>query len=167
MNCLPKTVTRQRRDCDSDPGPTAPESSTLTIRLRELCLRQAIQCSIYAAAQVCRDAPIKVAQRINAVITVSEKGAKYSTKQRCNMFKMCLDHQRQLCYIWLSLNTNDPLKMSPFGNVTSYRVISTILKRSGRWCEAYLGDEFTHTIHAHTFNGPFSGDYPGEPVTER
>ena len=36
MNCLPKTVTRQRRDCDSDPGPTAPESSTLTIRLPEL-----------------------------------------------------------------------------------------------------------------------------------
>jgi len=30
---LPKTVTRQRRDCDLNPGPTAPESSTLTTRL--------------------------------------------------------------------------------------------------------------------------------------
>ena len=33
MNRLPKTVTRQRRDCDLNPGPSAPESSTLTTRL--------------------------------------------------------------------------------------------------------------------------------------
>ena len=33
MNSLPKTVTRQGRDCDFDPGPSAPESSTLTTRL--------------------------------------------------------------------------------------------------------------------------------------
>ena len=30
MNSLPKTVTRQRRGCDLNPGPTAPESRTLT-----------------------------------------------------------------------------------------------------------------------------------------
>jgi len=30
---LPKTVTRQRRDCDLNPGPSATESSTLTTRL--------------------------------------------------------------------------------------------------------------------------------------
>jgi len=30
---LPKTVTRQRRDCDLNPGRSAPESSTLTTRL--------------------------------------------------------------------------------------------------------------------------------------
>jgi len=30
---LPKTVTRQRCDCDLNPGPSAPESSTLTTRL--------------------------------------------------------------------------------------------------------------------------------------
>ena len=29
---LPKTVNRQRRDCDLNPGPSAPESSTLTTR---------------------------------------------------------------------------------------------------------------------------------------
>jgi len=34
VNSLPKTVTRQRRDCDSNPGPSAPESSTLTTRLQ-------------------------------------------------------------------------------------------------------------------------------------
>ena len=33
MNSLPKTVTRQRRGCDMNPGPSAPESSTLTTRL--------------------------------------------------------------------------------------------------------------------------------------
>jgi len=33
VNSLPKTVTRQRRDCDVNPGPSAPESSTLTTRL--------------------------------------------------------------------------------------------------------------------------------------
>ena len=33
VNSLPKTVTRQRRGGDLNPGPTAPESSTLTTRL--------------------------------------------------------------------------------------------------------------------------------------
>ena len=33
VNSLPKTVTRQRRGCDLNPGPSAPESSTLTIPL--------------------------------------------------------------------------------------------------------------------------------------
>ena len=33
VSSLLKTVTRQRRDCDLNPGPSAPESSTLTIRL--------------------------------------------------------------------------------------------------------------------------------------
>jgi len=33
VNSLPMTVTRQRRDCDLNPGPSAPESSTLTTRL--------------------------------------------------------------------------------------------------------------------------------------
>ena len=33
VNSLPKTVTRQRRGCDLNPGLSAPESSTLTTRL--------------------------------------------------------------------------------------------------------------------------------------
>ena len=33
VNSLPKTVTRQRRNCDLNRGPSAPESSTLTTRL--------------------------------------------------------------------------------------------------------------------------------------
>jgi len=30
VNSLPKTVIRQHRDCDLNPGPSVPESSTLT-----------------------------------------------------------------------------------------------------------------------------------------
>ena len=33
VNSLPMTVTRQRRGCDLNPGPSASESSTLTTRL--------------------------------------------------------------------------------------------------------------------------------------
>ena len=33
VNSLHKTVTRQRRGCDLNPGPSAPDSSTLTTRL--------------------------------------------------------------------------------------------------------------------------------------
>jgi len=33
VNSLPKTVTGQRRGCDLNLGPSAPESSTLTTRL--------------------------------------------------------------------------------------------------------------------------------------
>jgi len=33
VNSLPKTVTRQRRGCELNPRPSAPESSTLTTRL--------------------------------------------------------------------------------------------------------------------------------------
>jgi len=32
VNSLSETVTRQRRDCDLNPGPSAPESSMLTTR---------------------------------------------------------------------------------------------------------------------------------------
>jgi len=32
VNSLPKTVTRQRRGCDMNPDPCAPESSMLTTR---------------------------------------------------------------------------------------------------------------------------------------
>jgi len=48
VNTLPKTVSRQRRGCDLDPGPTAPESSTLTTRLPSHHLRgQLASCDYY------------------------------------------------------------------------------------------------------------------------
>ena len=47
VNSLPETVTRQRRGCDLNPGPTAPESSTLTTRLRATVsvLNMAVKCA--------------------------------------------------------------------------------------------------------------------------
>jgi len=36
VNSLPKTVTRQRHSCDLNPGPSVPESSTLTTRLASM-----------------------------------------------------------------------------------------------------------------------------------
>jgi len=33
VNSLPKTVTREHRGCDLNPGPSVPESSTLTTQL--------------------------------------------------------------------------------------------------------------------------------------
>ena len=37
VNNLSETVTRQRRGCDLNPGPSVPESSTLTTRLLSHC----------------------------------------------------------------------------------------------------------------------------------
>jgi len=47
VNSLPKTVIRQRRGCDLNTGPSAPESSTLFTRLRydrHFCRYDTIRC---------------------------------------------------------------------------------------------------------------------------
>ena len=59
VNSLPETVTRQRRGCDLNTGPTAPESSTLTIRLPSH--------SFYTLVRV-RVIVIKVMKRISLMI---------------------------------------------------------------------------------------------------
>ena len=46
FDSLPKTVNRQRRDCDLNPGPSAPESSTLTTRLPSHSWLQQLTCSL-------------------------------------------------------------------------------------------------------------------------
>jgi len=53
VNSLPETVTRQSRGCDLNPGPTAPESSTLTTRLSRhpcgyVCVKDDRECIIYS-----------------------------------------------------------------------------------------------------------------------
>jgi len=57
---LPKTVTRQRRGCDLNPGPSAPEPSTLTSRLprrefsisaKSVCFKLLLNCYTAAAPQ--------------------------------------------------------------------------------------------------------------------
>jgi len=48
-----QTVTRQRRDCDLNPGPTAPESSTLTTRLPSHPGMGAAYCKFAMIMSVC------------------------------------------------------------------------------------------------------------------
>ena len=50
MNSLPKTVTRQRRGCNLNPGLSAPESSTLTTRLYRATLARDVETSNAGAA---------------------------------------------------------------------------------------------------------------------
>jgi len=54
VNRLPKTVTQQRRGCDSNPGPSVPESSTLTTRLPSQPSISVIQ-QLYQIVGVSRD----------------------------------------------------------------------------------------------------------------
>ena len=60
VNSLPKTVTRQRRGCDLNPGPSAPESSTLTLGYQAtLALYKSVYCYYYYSvtrASVCQAA---------------------------------------------------------------------------------------------------------------
>ena len=55
VNSLPKTVTRQRRGCDLNPGSTAPESSTLTTRLpsQRLSNRRIIHVTVMVMVVMC------------------------------------------------------------------------------------------------------------------
>ena len=55
VNSLPKTVTRQRRGCDLNPSPSAPESSTLTTRLPSH--PSVIGCTIYTSVRPCQLVP--------------------------------------------------------------------------------------------------------------
>ena len=43
MNSLPKTITRLHRGGDLSPGPSAPESSTLTTQLRAIFMTRQMQ----------------------------------------------------------------------------------------------------------------------------
>ena len=60
VNSLPKTVTRQRRDCDLNPGSSAPESNTITTRLPshpfvglERAIESCLHCSHSMWSRVC------------------------------------------------------------------------------------------------------------------
>jgi len=51
VNSLPKTVTRQRCDCDLNPDPSVPESSTLTTRLPSHSGRERNDIDMYSVMQ--------------------------------------------------------------------------------------------------------------------
>jgi len=54
VNSLPKTVTRQRRGCDLNPGPSAPESSTLTTRLPSHSQKKFLESRFVVSVSSCR-----------------------------------------------------------------------------------------------------------------
>jgi len=57
VNSLPKTVSRQRRGCDLNPGSSAPESSTLTTGYRAtLALSAYFECVSEKQSNVAYDA---------------------------------------------------------------------------------------------------------------
>jgi len=52
VSSVPKTVTRQHRDCNLNPGPSAPESSTLTTRLPSHPIKTSRETAIVGLADV-------------------------------------------------------------------------------------------------------------------
>jgi len=84
VNSLPKTVTRQRRDCDLNPGFSAPESSTLTTRLPSHRFRN--YRSIFPTRRALSSKPD---DRPSAYYAVSTKMFKYDAKSllRCDKNK--------------------------------------------------------------------------------
>jgi len=54
VNSLPETVTRRRRGCDLNPGPSALESSTLTTRLPSHLYHCIIVYSAISAHEGCK-----------------------------------------------------------------------------------------------------------------
>ena len=65
VNSLPKTVTRQRHDCDLNPGPSAPESSTLTTRLPSHPITQQQPANHVTATNWRRDVVVSGVRRMN------------------------------------------------------------------------------------------------------
>ena len=68
VNSLPKTVTRQRRRCDLNPDPSAPESSTLTTRLSSQCIENddlgptVIHCVSKIISDILASMPVHIAE---------------------------------------------------------------------------------------------------------
>jgi len=60
VDILPKTVTRQRRHCDLTPGPSAPESSTLTTRLASVV--------VVVISAIKRLVPVEVRRFVGVVV---------------------------------------------------------------------------------------------------
>jgi len=79
VNSLPKTVTRQRRGCDFNPCPSAPESSTLTTRLY-----RATPVYLFIYYIIVHEVHIELLR-----VLIKEKNRKLSSKNRRNTFDVC------------------------------------------------------------------------------
>jgi len=84
VNSLPKTVTRQRRGCDLNPGPTAPESSTLTARLpSKLASNKCSSEAVASVASMDENLPIEQSQFFSTSVSTAVNEVNYQqTLQR-------------------------------------------------------------------------------------
>jgi len=83
VNSLPKTVTRQRRDCGLNPGPSVPESSTLTTRIPSHPVNR---------------------QPVPLLIT-------YSAPKRCVAIEQSADNRSHYLFLFLSAGVNCNLQI--------------------------------------------------------
>jgi len=97
VNSLPKTVTRQRRGCDLNPDPSAPEFSTLTTRLptctdcASLIVRQNMSAVSTASGCIVRTVDASVILMLASAVVVE-----------------CEWRFRQMCSQWLLTSLSYP-----------------------------------------------------------
>jgi len=73
VNSLPKTVSRQRRDCDLNAGPSAPESNTLSTRLPSHPGASVLVCKVYC--RLCRAGRWSESSRVSTIRTRASGGS--------------------------------------------------------------------------------------------
>ena len=87
---MSKTVTRQRRNCNLTPGPSAPESSTLTTRLLWSAVLQFLD-------HCCSSATVAYPRKNPAIRPVPKKLFDKTGKEIKSVFQLIYDQD-----IWLS-----------------------------------------------------------------
>ena len=92
MNSLPKTVTRRRRGCDLNPGPSAPESSTLTTRLPSHPNMSVICLYLCVCLSLCKNGNKKLTIIVDYDAPSSFHG---KSSGPCNSF-YCLGHSKDV-----------------------------------------------------------------------
>jgi len=138
VNSLPKTVTRQRHDCNLNPGPSVPESSTLTTRL--------LTHPICHKIQFFGDNWHTVSTGHTPFLSVTQSAV---SMHIANQTKLSTN----LHLTFLALPTDS------WGN----RPIMLVLQ-----CQYQHHTHTHAHMHTHTHtHSPFFQDYPGEPVPER
>jgi len=85
VNSLPKTVIRQRRGCDLNPGPSAPESSTLTTRLpsHPILLVRSVNCLQLFRQSLSGQAPLYLADDWRVVSDSTRRSLRSADVSTC------------------------------------------------------------------------------------
>jgi len=115
VNSLPKTVTRQCRDCDLNPGPSAPESSTLTTRL--LLTAIALHSTRVYTARIHGPCARFTGRVYRCSVTQLARYLLKASSQRTNLTKLSLTNWTAALEYAHVLRTNraltDPVSMQP------------------------------------------------------